>query len=150
MSYCFFGFSCTGSKDVKGDFSIIPYPNQIETSSDCFLSVNSQIRVGIPEDFEKSEVILAYLQERLSEWGLEQVVASPETDFDFVVDSLLSDEAYDLQIDTHKITLRANKEGAGFFMAYRLFCRCFRLRQTGGLCFRVHRFKMLLSFLIAD
>ena len=33
----FFGFSCTGSKDVKGDFSIIPYPNQIETSSDCFL-----------------------------------------------------------------------------------------------------------------
>lgn len=127
----FFGFSCTGSKDVKGDFSIIPYPNQIETSSDCFLSVNSQIRVGIPEDFEKSEVILAYLQERLSEWGLEQVVASPETDFDFIVDSLLSDEAYDLQIDTHKITLRANKEGAGFFYGLQTLLQMFPLEADG-------------------
>ena len=127
----FLGFSCAGSKDVKGDFSIIPYPNQIEVSSGCFLSVKSQIRVGIPVAFEKSEVILAYLQERLGEWGLEQAVASSETNLDFVVDFSLSDEAYDLKIDTHKITLRANKEGAGFFYGLQTLLQMFPLEADG-------------------
>ena len=124
------GFSCTGTEKQKGDFSIIPYPNQLESSSAQYL-VLDQITVGIPVPFEKSEVLLAYMEDRLSEWGLKPSAASSESNLDMVVDASLPDEAYRLQIDTHKIQLKANAKGAGFFYGLQTLLQMFPLEADG-------------------
>lgn len=127
-------WACTTPTDNQGDISIIPCPNKMEVKSDDFLTLGNEVSISIDTPFPTSEGVMQYFSDRLKEHHLTLVQKTPGKEgIRLAVDSCLSDEAYELIIDTQGITLRANDSGAGFFYAIQSLLQMLPATNSGNV-----------------
>lgn len=109
----FVSLSSCGGDAVTSTYGIIPCPNQIESVRGTF-HIKDGMTVTVPQD---SLVRQAYnfLEKALANTPVRLKIAEEVSPIRLIVDDSIADEAYRLDVNSDRIELTANRNGAGFF-----------------------------------
>lgn len=105
----------SGAKHTEADYTIIPFPNELDPQSGNF-TLQGEVSIALSSD-SASLPAFTYLSGSLMHTPiiLKQAEEGSSSPIRFVTDTTLTDEAYALHIAPDRIELRANRSGAGFF-----------------------------------
>lgn len=129
-------FSCEHQEVLYGEVAIIPKPAEL-TAGEGYFNFSQATSISV-ENAEQEKIVQSFFQQFQSQSSaLPQIEIGNSGDIVFVTDSELNEEAYSLEVNTEKVTIKA-ANNAGFFYALQSFKQLLPLEifgQEAGLNF---------------